>query len=166
MQSAEPPVKAADVARACHVTPQAVNGWLKTGTLQKRHLPVLARLTGRPLAYFLEEDSTAAVAREPEAAAYGARQLTAKQEILLYLFDGLVPEQQRESIDRMKATFETNQALARQMGGKPLRFVSNSAIEGAFGSVEQLRARKKVVAKKAPRRESGTAMDDFLEDPE
>jgi transcriptional regulator with XRE-family HTH domain len=94
--------------------------------------------------------------------------LSAREQIVLYLFNGLVPDQQREHIEAMKATFETNQALARQMGGKPLRFVSNAAIEANFGSVTQLQETRKKYAAKKPRakREPGTAMDDFLDGPE
>ena len=106
--------------------------------------------------------------KAPGTAAPDPREaLSAREQIVLYLFNGLVPDQQREHIEHMKATFETNQALARQMGGKPLRFVSNAAIEANFGSVDQLRLQRgKYQVKRSKRREPGTALDDFLEDPE
>lgn len=164
MDSAQPRVSSAALAAASGVTPQAVNGWRKTGRIAKRHLKTVSNLTKRPLEYFLEEDPRLR-AREP-AATYDGGQLTAKEEIVLYLLAGLVPEQQRDYIERMKATFETNQALARQMGGKPLRFVSNAAIAASFGTVAQTHEAAKKKQPKRGRHEPGTAMDDFLEDPE
>lgn len=47
-------ITAAEAARQCDITPQAVNGWLRTGRVGKRHLAIIARLTSRPLEWFLE----------------------------------------------------------------------------------------------------------------
>jgi hypothetical protein len=55
MDEAKPRVTSAALADACHVTAQAVNGWRKTGRVAKRHLGTIAKLTGRPLEYFLGE---------------------------------------------------------------------------------------------------------------
>lgn len=44
------------IAAECQVTTQAVGGWLRTGRVDKRHFPTLARLTGKPLAYFHGQD--------------------------------------------------------------------------------------------------------------
>ena len=62
MDSSRPRVTSAALAEACHVTPQAVNGWRKTGRLAKRHLGTIARLTRKPLEYFLEDDLEASSA--------------------------------------------------------------------------------------------------------
>jgi hypothetical protein len=43
----------ADLARACGVTVQAVTGWLKTGRLSKRHLPVISRLVKKSIPVLL-----------------------------------------------------------------------------------------------------------------
>ena len=100
--------------------------------------------------------------KEPGAAPT-REQLTARQEILLYLFSGLVPEQQRAFIERMKAAFESNRTIRRHLGEKQLRFVSNAQIETLFGSVASFRKAQK---KSSAKREPGTAMDDFLGEPE
>lgn len=50
------PIKAAELATAFGVTPQAINGWRKKGRIGKDKLIKLARLTGRPAGYFLGED--------------------------------------------------------------------------------------------------------------
>lgn len=56
MDNADPRVSSVQVASACKVTPQAVNGWRKNGRLAKRHLPTIAALTKRPVEYFLGVD--------------------------------------------------------------------------------------------------------------
>lgn len=56
MDLAQPKVSSAAMASACHVTAQAVNGWRKTGRIAKRHLATIARLTGKPLEYFLSAE--------------------------------------------------------------------------------------------------------------
>lgn len=49
MDDATPLVTSADLARACGVTPQAVNGWRKDGRIAKRHLGKIKTLTGRDI---------------------------------------------------------------------------------------------------------------------
>jgi len=58
MDEAKPRVTSAALAEACDVTAQGVNGWRKTGRLAKRHLSTIAKLTGRPLEYFLGDDGS------------------------------------------------------------------------------------------------------------
>lgn len=53
MEEARPRVTSAALAHACGVTDQAVNGWRKNGRIAKRHLATIARITGKPLEYFL-----------------------------------------------------------------------------------------------------------------
>ncbi|MGF6504682.1 helix-turn-helix domain-containing protein [Paraburkholderia sp. 32] len=53
---AEARLTSAEVAVACGVTPQAVNGWKKTGRIGKEQLPKLVELTGRPLSWWLGSD--------------------------------------------------------------------------------------------------------------
>jgi len=52
--TSDPKIKQADVAAACGVTKQAVQGWLKTGRFDKKHLPKLSKLTGKPLTWWLD----------------------------------------------------------------------------------------------------------------
>lgn len=56
-----PPLKHTDVAAACGVTKQAVQGWLRTGRFDKRHLPTLARITNKPLEWWLSSDESLSV---------------------------------------------------------------------------------------------------------
>lgn len=48
-------IKQTALADACGVTPQAVNGWLETGRIHKKHLTTIARLCGVKVDYFLDE---------------------------------------------------------------------------------------------------------------
>ncbi|HGM6769878.1 TPA: S24 family peptidase [Stenotrophomonas maltophilia] len=48
----ESPLTQKGVADAFGVTEQAVSGWLRTGKVDKRKLPKLAQLTGKPLSHF------------------------------------------------------------------------------------------------------------------
>lgn len=58
MDEAKPRVTSTALAEACGVTDQAVNGWRKTGRVAKRHLGTIAKLTGRPLEYFLGDTAS------------------------------------------------------------------------------------------------------------
>jgi len=49
----ESKLTAAQIAAECGVTPQAVNGWKRTGRIGKGHLPKLAEMTGKSLEWFL-----------------------------------------------------------------------------------------------------------------
>lgn len=104
-------------------------------------------------------DAQANAAEQPRAA-YG---LSGKEEIVLHLFSGLFSHQQRELIDEMHALFQANQITRKELGQKPLRGVSDTQIEGAFGSVPKGKPEPKK-RPRAPGREPGTAMDDFLGD--
>ncbi|MFX3547673.1 S24 family peptidase [Ralstonia mannitolilytica] len=54
----EAKLTAAEIAAECGVTPQAVNGWKRTGRIGKGHLPKLSEMTGKSLEWFLgSEDS-------------------------------------------------------------------------------------------------------------
>lgn len=60
-------VSQSDIARACNVTRQSVNSWKTTGRIDKRHLPTLARLSGRPLTWWLDADEPSPRAKEVNA---------------------------------------------------------------------------------------------------
>lgn len=47
------------LAKLCGITPQAVTGWRTTGKVAKEFIPVLAKVTGRSIAFFLEQDAGA-----------------------------------------------------------------------------------------------------------
>lgn len=48
----------AHIAAMLDVTEQAITGWLRTGRIDKRRLPALARITGVPLSTFMPEATT------------------------------------------------------------------------------------------------------------
>lgn len=54
----DPRVKQADIAEACGVSKQAVQGWKKTGRIDKKHLPKLAQVSGKPLEWWLSIDGS------------------------------------------------------------------------------------------------------------
>lgn len=65
------------IAARCNVSKQAVQGWKKTGRIDKRHLPALSELSEIPLPWWLdpsqttymkpqEQPSDAPVAMEPQ----------------------------------------------------------------------------------------------------
>lgn len=91
---------------------------------------------------------------------------TAKDELALYLFHSLIEQQQREVIKELRAFFDANQAIRKQMGGKQLRGVNDADVERAFGEAPHLRkphAHKKKHNGK-PGRDSSAAMGDYLDD--
>lgn len=47
------PLSSREVADECHVTPQAVNGWKKTGRIKKEMLGKLADVLKLPLSHFI-----------------------------------------------------------------------------------------------------------------
>lgn len=49
---AKAPSKTA-IAEACGVTPQAVTGWIKKGSIAKEHLPTIAKLCGVDLNWLI-----------------------------------------------------------------------------------------------------------------
>lgn len=49
-------VSAREVADACGVTVQAINGWKTNGRVAKQHIKTLARLTGLPVSWWLPGD--------------------------------------------------------------------------------------------------------------
>ena len=105
--------------------------------------------------------------KEPEAGAeqhaadYGV--LSAREEMLVHLFRGLFSLQQRRLIVNLQAAFDANQITRRELGQKPLNGVSDAQIEAAFGAAPfPAKLKKRATAKREP----GTAMDDFLGEPE
>lgn len=59
-----------EIADAFRVTEQAVSGWLRTGKVDKRKLPALAALTGKPLSHFGMGDPDQPVAHAATPAGY------------------------------------------------------------------------------------------------
>ena len=55
----------ARVAKECAINPQAITGWERKGSIDRNHIPTLARLTGRRVEYFL--DSSIGDSDSPES---------------------------------------------------------------------------------------------------
>ena len=55
-------ISRAELARRCEVTPQAINGWLKTGRIAKTKIPLIAQILGIPMLDLLQH-----TAAEPNA---------------------------------------------------------------------------------------------------
>lgn len=53
-------VRPIDIANACGRSKQAVQGWIKTGRIDKMHLPKLAELTKLPLEWWLNSEQPSA----------------------------------------------------------------------------------------------------------
>lgn len=109
MDGHKPPIKSARIAALCGVTPQAVNGWRKTGRVAKRHLAVISRETERPLQFFLEDGAPTQAPLQIEESEAIARLRTAlpqwrnyvlslamigrnEQELLLHTMQQTVPD--------------------------------------------------------------------------
>lgn len=60
----------AALARECGVSRQAVYGWLKTGRVAKEHLTVFARLSGKPLEWWLGDAAGNGGTHDNSATAY------------------------------------------------------------------------------------------------
>lgn len=110
-------VKDKEIAERCHVTPQAVSNWRRTGRIDKQYLPILADLSGQPLYWW--------VGRKADQAS--------EREVLLDVWSKLIPGQKREWMKRMKAQATANSAVRRHMR-EELRGTEDSKIEENFGS--------------------------------
>lgn len=64
-----PGLRMKDIAEACEVSPQAVGDWKRTGRIDKRHFPTLARLTHTSLEYWHGEQEA------PRVAAFEVREV-------------------------------------------------------------------------------------------
>lgn len=147
-----------EVARSLGLKKQTVDRWFDTGEPKPAQIFMIAdkwKVDARWLATG-EGDML-------EGSRGGAeRDRTAKEEIVLYLYNGLFSHQQLRLLTGLRALFQANQIVRKELGQKPLRGVSDEAVERAFGPVP---APSKKDRKKpsTPRRDPGTAMDDFFE---
>lgn len=158
IDEADPPVTSAAIATECKVTAQAVNGWRKTGRVSKRYLPKIAAMTGTNPLYFLDESISD---KDSRAAPAQPALLSARQDMMLLLFNGLFSHQQRELIVKMQALFHANEITRKELGHRPLRGVSDGQIEAAFGNVPPPGKKKPKPA--PPGRDPSAAMDDYPE---
>lgn len=89
------------IARECDITSQAVHGWMRTGRISKKHLPVLAKHTGQSVDYFI-----------------GAAEMTAQEQDevdLVLAYRALPPEFQQ----KLRREADELRKLAGKPGRKP-----------------------------------------------
>lgn len=101
----------------------------------------------------------------PAAASPAEEGLEAREQILLLLYRGLFAAQQERLIAGLRAAFEANQLVRKQLGNKPLRGVTDDEVRNAFGDApfHLIKHGKKKSKRAAPGRDIGDAMGDFLE---
>lgn len=87
----------------------------------------------------------------------------AREGILLHLYRGLFSLQQERLIVSLRALFEANQITRKELGQKPLVGVGDDRVRRAFGDAPFHRMQR-LRRGAPPRRDPGTAMDDFLEE--
>jgi transcriptional regulator with XRE-family HTH domain len=87
--------------------------------------------------------------------------LSAREELLLEMFNSFTPEQQREQMNYIRALYNANR-ITQPFVGKKLRTIGNEEVEVAFGKVPSPKRSPKKPTKHPGGRDSGAAMDDFL----
>lgn len=124
----------------------------------------LASALGRDEQYI--EFGDAPQARQP-AAPYGDdedRARDAREGILLHLYRGLFSFQQERLIVGLRALFQANQITRKELGHSVLRGVSDDQVRAAFGDAPFHRMKRLERKAPPPRRDPGTALDDFWEE--
>lgn len=91
--------------------------------------------------------------------------LSAKEQMMITLFRGLTPEQQRETVIETLAYVEANRQVQQRFLDKPLRTVSNEEVRAAFGDIPPIKPRRLAREKAKPRRDPSTPLDDYPEGP-
>jgi len=98
------------VAEACGITEQAVSNWKRTGKIDKKHLPVISRLTGWGVHRLLTGERDI-VDHGPDQA------VTEAERLLLTLFRELLEDQQAKVMRLLEESAEE----ARRLTGEVLR---------------------------------------------
>lgn len=109
------------VAQYCGVTKQAVQGWIKTGRIDKQRLPKLAEITGRPLSWWLD-------GKEAESTAHLTMESAKEYSISEWPFESITPGEYNRLTSRQRALVEgyVRGLLAQPTADKSDR-VSNGA---------------------------------------
>ncbi len=125
-------VKSIDIAEACGVSKQAVQGWKKTGRIDKKHLPKLAKVTRLPLEWWLGEASTDSPDEIPGYAKTSlarltdiGRQLTEKDWALLVATANHLAAQNQTDATRTPASGIAEQVLARQLSTETSELITH-----------------------------------------
>lgn len=128
------------------VTYQSVQEWERddgTGTAPSRkRQPAVAAALGVSVTELLTGSAKPQRDSGPD--------LEAKEEIVIELFRGLFSHQQRELVTDLRALFDANQIVRKDMGVKVLHGVSNEAVRTAFGDIPAPVKKQRKPAKAAP----------------
>lgn len=125
-------VKSVDIADACGVSKQAVQGWKKTGRIDKKHLPKLAKVTQLPLEWWLGAPSsgphneipghiTAALARLTNLGG----QLSEKDWALLVAIAAHLANKDSDHATQTPASGIAEQVLARQLSTETSELITH-----------------------------------------
>lgn len=151
------------LANAVGVKYQSVQEWeRKNGTAPTRkRVAAVAKALGVSVSTLISGE-TSGVAEPQQQYHHEAQNMarTAREEMLLELFRGLTPEQQREATIKILATVQANRSIQKHLD-KPLRTYSNEEVAAAYGIPSPSKARR---GSAKPKREPGAAMGDFLDD--
>lgn len=120
------------IGKALGVNKQTVAAW-KTSLPRADKLFEYADKLGVAPRWLATGEQPKALEQEP--AAQGTPPLGPKEELLVELFRGLVDHQQRELVSEVRALYNANQEIRKQLNGARLQLVSNEAVEKAFGQV-------------------------------
>lgn len=148
------------IAKSLEVSKQTVDQWMANGRPTPETIFRIAdkwRLNPRWLAIGDGEMSSKTLRQQVAVYSVTEGELSPKEEILLQLYRGLFSHQQLELIGELRALFQANQIVRKELGQKTLRGVSNQAVEDAFGKVPPTPRPVKKLASK-PRR-PGTEED-------
>lgn len=148
------------LAKAAGVAYQSVQEWEREGGTapSRKRLPKVAQALGVTAPELLYGDASTPQRIEQVPATYDTAQ-NAREEILLHLYRGLFGLQQARLIQGLRALFDANQITRKELGQKPLRGVSDEAVERAFGKIPASNRKKN-----GKTRDMGDAMGDFLDD--
>ncbi len=139
------------VARSLGYSKQTVDRWFGSGEPKAAQVFAIAD-RWKVDARWLATGQGDMVKQETEATARDAR-----EEMLLLLFRGLTPEQQREQALEINALVSGNREIQRRFLNKPLRTYGNAEVEAAFGKVPTPTTPR---AKKPGRRDAQFREDD------
>lgn len=87
----------AAIAKACKVSKQAVQGWKNTGRIDKKHLPGLAAVSGKPLAWWLDYSTDSSSENTPPppppAPQPSAQEITHRYKATRWPFASIEPDE-------------------------------------------------------------------------
>ena len=127
------------IAHAFKITEQAVSGWIRTGKVDKRKLPKLAQLTGRPLSFFMP-DADGDPASQPMS--YDKVKMELAAELVLDQFDRWdIQFRPRQDADLITGVYEVLMSATANNVVDATRWLSDQVATRGLGNVGQGKAR-------------------------